>query len=329
MTSKHRLHPSPSARDLRPLGLPGAIALALLAAVATSTFATADTPPPPPSERAPEIRLAGTVVTLPIVMVREFPFVEASVAGVSGKLMLDTGFEQALSINDNRVPVSDGRPIGTGFFGSGQTFTIRLVPELHDINIGGLYYPRATVVQAQDARLLEGITPDFIGWIGYHAFASHALKLDYRNLRATFYEHGAAEYLEGERVVAELPFETRSLPNIPIMAGGVGDMSIITSWDTGMNGALYTSEAGKARMLEEGLLTPSQAEPDTFDLHGLQLNGHAMPVVRGLDIYTEPSPAAGPIGITEPHHLALGFGLLHHYKTVWDYQQRRIYLLER
>lgn len=262
-------------------------------------------------------------------MVREFPFIEGSIAGVTGKLMLDTGMEQALTVNDHRVPMSGGRTIGTGFFGSGQTFAVRLMPELADIRIGGLIYPRATAVPTQDARLLEGITPDFIGWLGHHAFATHALKLDYRNARATFYKEGEANYLKGERVIAHLPFEIRKLPNHPVMAARIGDMAVVATWDTGQYGTLYTSEETKARLLKEGRLTPSPTIPDGFDLHGLQLNGHDMPVVRGITVEIEPSPAAVPTGITEPDELAIGYALLHQFKTVWDYQQRRIYLLER
>jgi opacity protein-like surface antigen len=312
--------------------------LAAMALLAAATPASADdaTPIPPRSERAPEIRLAGEIVTLPIVMVQEFPFIEGSIAGVSGKLMFDTGNEQALTINDHRVPISGGRAIGTGFFGSGQTFTIRLVPELRDIVIGGLAFPSATLVTVQDARLLERITPDFIGWVGHHAFAGYALKLDYRALTATFYRHvaGAGEgrepgYLQGEQVIAELPFETRTLPNHPIIPGRIGEMEVTSSWDTGQQGSLYTTAEGKARLLAEGLLIPWPSDPDLFDLHGVQLDGHAMPVIRGIDVATDPSPSAAAIGITETHRLSIGYGLLHQFKTVWDYELERIYLLAR
>ncbi|MEG3191590.1 hypothetical protein [Lysobacter sp. D1-1-M9] len=304
-------------------------ALTLLAALTTSAYADSDIPVPPRSERASEIRLTDKITTLPIVMVREFPFIEGTVAGVEGKFMLDTGAQDSLSINDNRVPVLDARTIGSGFFGSGQTFKIRLVPELQDIRIGGLIYPRATAVESMDARLLEGITPDFIGWIGYNAFSGHAMKLDYQNLRATFYRHGEADYLESERVVAELPFETRKLPNHPIQAGRIGEMDVVTSWDTGQHGNLYTSEEGKARLLREGRLTPSPTKPDSFDLHGLRLNGHTMPSIPSIAVHTTHSPAAAPIGISEADWLVLGYALLHQFKTVWDYDRQRIYLLER
>ena len=319
---------APSARLLHELGKVGATAL--LAAIAAPLLAAGDIVRPPRSEEAPEVRLTEKVVTLPIVMVREFPFIEGSAAGVSGKFMLDTGIESALSINDHRVPVTDARTIGKGFFGSGQTFEIHLVPEVRDVHIAALSYPSVTRVTSKDSRLLENdITPDFIGWFGYTAFANYAMKLDYRTLRATFYRQGEADYLMGERVIAELPFETRKLPNIPIMPGSVGDIPVITDWDTGQYGIFYTSEEGKARLLKEGRLTPSKEKPDRLDLHGWELNGHPMPDLKGIEVKTTPFPAAAPIGITEPDVLSLGYNILSQFKTVWDYPGKRIYLLAR
>lgn len=312
----------------RPFGpILGAAVLALSAMTFTPVLADPAPLSPPVAQQAPEVRLTGEIVTLPIVMVREYPFVEASIAGVAGKLMLDTGYQGALIVNDHRVPLTGGRAIGSGFFGSGQTFEVRLVPEVLNVQIGGLVYPRVTEVRTQDARLLENITPDFIGWFGYEAFATHALKLDYRALQATFYAAGG-DYLAGERMVAELPFETRNLPNTPLMAGSLGDMSFVVSWDTGQYGALYTTEAGKARLLGDGRLTPSATDPDAFDIHGLEIDGHLLPVISAVEVRTEPSPASGSIGITEADHLTLGYGLLRQFKTVWDFPQKRIVLLE-
>ncbi|WP_395943445.1 hypothetical protein [Brevundimonas sp.] len=302
-------------------------AFALSAMISTPALADQDTSAPPVSEQAPEVRLTGEVVTLPIVMVREYPFIEASIAGVAGKLMLDTGYRGALVVNDHRVPVAGGRTIGSGFFGSGQTFEVRLMPEVLDVRIGGLAYPRVTEVRTQDARLLESITPDFLGWFGFEAFGTHALKLDYRALQASFYAEGG-DYLAGERIVADLPFEIRRLPNMPLMTGGLSDMRIVVSWDTGQYGALYTTEAGKARLLSEGILTPSATDPDAFDVHGLDINGHRLPVIPAVEVRTEPSPASGSIGITEADHMTLGYGLLQQFKTVWDFPQGRIILLE-
>lgn len=301
--------------------------LALSLAMPSLVRAQSDGPSNPVSMLAPEVRLPPGIVTLPIVMVEEYPFIEASIEGVVGKLMLDTGYQGALIVNDHRVPLKGGKTTSSGFFGSGQTFVVRVVPEVRDVGIGELLYPNVTNVRTQDARLLESITPDFIGWFGYEAFSTHALKLDYRTMRASFYPEGT-DYLAGERAVADLSFETRRLPNTPLMAGRIGNMPFVVSWDSGQYGALYTTEAGRARLLRDGGLIPAAKNPAAFDVHGLQLDGHELPTILAVEVRTKPSPAAGSIGITEADHLTIGYGLLKQFKTVWDFRRKRIVLLQ-
>lgn len=311
-------------RLIVPIVLPCAAAVAI--ALSSTYRSDAAAALPPATSRAPELRLPRKEVTFPIVLIDEYPFIAGRIAGVGGKLMLDTGYAHALTINEHRVPVGEALTVGKGHFGSGQAFVARLVRRVRDVRIGPLGFGAVTWVAAQDARLLETITPDFLGWFGYEAWAGHALKLDYRRLRATFHPHGAGDYLAGERVVAELAFTTRKLPNHPIIAAQLGEQPLVTVWDTGQYGALFISAADKARMLAAGRLTPSATEAERFDLHGLRLGPGLVVDIAAVEVETTPFAAAGPIGITEPRVLTIGYGLLRHHKTVWDFDRRRLLL---
>lgn len=301
-------------------------ALAILAVTAEPAYASPDVKAPPASARAPEIRLPAKTVTLPIVMVREFPFIEGEIAGVKGKLMLDTGMQDGLVINDHRVPLTGGAKIGTGHFGSGQTFDIRLHAAVPDIRVGNLRHLRATNVRSQDARMLEKITPDFLGWVGFNFFADHAIKIDYRRLEVTFYEADDESFIVGEKVIAILPFETRKLPNIPVLPARIGDLDAIVTLDTGMYGSLNIPEEKKARLIASGHLKPA-SEPDAHDLSGVRLAEMIDGSFPALEVEEGPSPSAKSVGITEDTELELGFVFLRNYKTVWDYRQKRVYLL--
>ena len=308
---------------------PGLVLAALVAALPPGRArADPDRPVPPVSQRAPELRLGEGTVTLPIVMIGEYPFVEGAISGVEGKLMLDTGYEGALTVNDHRVPIRDGKTIGTGFFGSGQTFEVRLVPQLTDVRIAHLTFGQVSDTTTQDARLLEAITPDFLGWLGYTAFATHVLELDYRRLTATFHAPGRLEALAGGRIIAELAYETRRLPNHPLITGTLGDLEVLTSWDTGQHGSLYTTEETKARLFADGRLVPSAADPEAWDLMGLELDGRPMPTIPAISVEIGPSPSARAKGVTEAHELVLGYAFLRQFRTVWDFPGRRILLLE-
>ena len=54
-----------------------------------------------------------------------------------------------------------------------------------------------------------------------------------------------------------------------------------------------------------------------------------MPSIPSIAVHTTPSPAGAPIGINETDWLVLGYAALHQFKTVWDYERRLLYLLER
>lgn len=279
------------------------------------------------AERAPEFRLKGDRVVLPIVMVREFPFLEGELSGVKGKLMLDTGVDQALTVNDHRVPLTEGHPDGKGHFGSGEVFQTRINPVVPDIAIGALRYQRATQVPSQDATQLERITPDFIGWIGFYFWQGYAMKLDYARSEVTFYKGPSEEYLAGEKVLAAIPFETRKLPNQPLVHVRIGSVDAMAAFDTGQYGTLFTDEQTKALLVKEGTL--SNERDAAFDLNGLAMDGKSLPNIAKITVSTSAFPASEPIGIVEKNILTIGYGFLSQYKTVWDYRSHTIYLLAR
>jgi hypothetical protein len=306
-------------------GIARCVAFILLA---TSCGVSGQAPVVPKPDRAPEFRLSGDRVVLPIVMVRDYPFVEGQVEGVKGKLMLDTGLDQALSLNDHRISLPGGKTIGTGQFGSGQTFAIRLNAAVENVQTGSLHFARVTHVQSQDATQLEHITPDFIGWIGYYFWQGYALKLDYKRSQTSFYRGSPKAYLAGEKVLAIIPFEVGKLPNHPLVHIRIGGIDATAAFDTGQYGAIFTDEASKARLLTTGVLKAGR-DDGSYDLDSIDLGDHHLPGVKGVEVSTDPFPPASAIGTTTRTVVTIGYGFLRQYKTVWDYREKRIYLLAR
>lgn len=303
----------------------------LLALLIASPALAQDRPRGP--AMAPEFRLRGETVSIPFVMVGEFPFVEAKVNGVKGKLMLDTGSGEALALNHNHLALPEGRDIGQGQFGSGQTFKIVLRPRVESVRLaGGLAYGPVTMVRSQDASLLEGITPDFLGWLGHWFWDGYAVKLDYKAGRATFYKGGPKAFLRGERLVAALPFSLPKLPNHPVISTRIGDAEFQTLFDTGQYGHLYADAPTLERLKSQGELSPVEGEDHPVDIKAVRFqDGPAVAIAR---LPTSPieaaAPFAKPIGVEEsPRVLSLGYAFLQQYKTVWDYPNKTLYLLAK
>jgi hypothetical protein len=307
-----------------------AAALAMTSAFAVPAAVAQEVPHG--AEIAPEFRLKGDVVSIPFVMVREFPFVEAKIAGVNGKLLLDTGAFEALVLNHNHIKLPEGRVIGRGAFGSGQTYEKVLRPSVDDLRLaGGLTYGRVTTFRSQDAAQLERITPDFLGWLGYSFWDGYAVKVDYKASKATFYKGGPKAFLKGETVVAAIPFETRDLPNNPVLVAKIGDADFETILDTGQYGNIFADAATLERLTAAGAIKPVVGEEGSVDVKAVQFSkGPAIPLAK---IATHPIEGAAPfakaIGVSSPRIMSLGYAFLQQYKTVWDYPNKTLYLLKR
>lgn len=310
--------------------LTAAIALTLASALAVPAAVAQDVPRG--AEIAPEFRLKGDVVSIPFVMVREFPFVEAEINGVKGKLLLDTGIFEALALNHNHLKLPEGRVIGRGAFGSGQTYEKVLRPSVDNVRLaGGLSYSRVTTFRSQDAAQLERITPDFLGWLGYLFWDGYAVKVDYKASKATFYKGGPKAFLKSETLVAAIPFETRALPNNPVLVAKIGDTDFETVLDTGQYGNIFANAATLERLTAAGAIKPAADEDGAVDVKAIQFSkGPAIPLAK---IATHPIEGAAPfakaIGVTSPRIMSLGYAFLQQYKTVWDYPNKTLYLLKR
>jgi hypothetical protein len=306
-----------------------AVAIALAAPVAPAAHAVPAEVPP--AKIAPEFRLRGDIVSIPFVMVREFPFVEAEVNGVKGKLMLDTGALEALSLNQNPIKLPEGRVIGRGSFGSGQTYEMVMRPSVDDVRLAGaLTYGRVTTFISQDAAQLERITPDFLGWLGYWFWEGYAVKFDYKASKATFYKGGPKAFLRGETVVAAIPFETPRLPNDPVLVARIGDADFETILDTGQYGSIFADATTLEHLKANGEIKPVAGEDNPVDVEALRFSeGPAIPLAK---LATHPSEGATPfakaMGVASPRIISLGYAFLRQYKTVWDYPNKTLYLLQ-
>jgi hypothetical protein len=282
--------------------------------------------------------LTEDIISLPIVMVREFPFVAATVNGVPGKLMFDTGKREALSLNYHKTPLKDGKVVG----GSGPNEQ-RLYPEVAAVDLaGGPSYRSIPYVMGEDLSFMEEkITPDFLGFIGQDFYRGYLFKLDYKANRITFYRRTktrrqSKDYLFGEGVIAVVGFMTYKSPTRMLIPVTIGGINFIGAFGTGMEGAVYMTKATQASLTEQRLLTPAPDRGDSFyDIAGISptpgfsLTPGFKAAVSGIQVFNKAAPdPRGLTGAPEPNIIQFGYAFLRQYKTVWDFSESRIYLLK-
>ncbi|WP_432713669.1 hypothetical protein [Pedobacter sp.] len=285
--------------------------------------------------------LHGDIVVLPITLVNAFPFISVEVNGVKGKFMFDTGLSLAMTINENMVKLPAKKLEGDGKFGSGQSYKVSTNDTIAEVKFSnGLTYRNLLNIRSSNYDFLQKkITPDMIGYIGHDFFKGYIFKIDYLKRKITFYKNtpqrkATKDFLNDEKVISIVNFETRGLPNHPMVKVKIGKVDLIGSFDTGQYGILQLEQNAEKELKATSHVIPIGLDGDDDDIINVNNILIGETFKTSLDgIYpismesTEPFRKA--LKITESSYICFGYRFLDKYKTIWDYEAKKIYIVER
>ncbi|WP_133177626.1 hypothetical protein [Chitinophaga parva] len=284
-------------------------------------------------------RLHGDSIVFPLTLVNAYPFVSVEVNGVQGKFMFDTGLNSDLEINDNAVDLPGKKAVKTGQVGSGQSFMLNINDTIAQVRFkNGLTYQHLRHITSANFDFLQrNITPDCIGYIGHHFFDGYIFKLDYLKRKLTFYKatdqrKTVKDFLNGEKVLAILHFETRRLPNHPMVRVRIGNVDLLGSFDTGQYGLIQLdSEAAKTLEASSLLIQDGNDSNDDpiVNVNDIVLDGNFQTSLKGIYPFTyeQTAPFRKGMQIREASYICFGYRFFEQYKTVWDYEEKKIYVL--
>jgi len=285
--------------------------------------------------------LQGDSIAFPITLVNAYPLISAEVNGVKGKFMFDTGSRPAFSLNEGAVKLPDRKEVRKGIAGSGQSFMIHVNDTIASIKFNnGIAYHNLFQIESSNYDFLQrNITPDFLGFIGHDFFTGYIFKLDYLRKKITFYKNTeirktSKDFLKNENVLAIISFETRALPNHPLIKVKVGNTDILASFDTGQYGLLQLEDKARKKLTEESLLRSiglDGNDDELVNIYDVEMGGVFKTTLKGIHPFTldQTAPFRKAIQITEPNYMSIGYRFFDQYKTVWDYDEKKIYVLER
>lgn len=282
-----------------------------------------------------EMKLTDDTYTFKLKVIQYFPFIGIRINDIEGLAMFDTGNEERLVINRNRVKEPAGTKIGVGAAGSGQTFDVYRLDTVDSIILGnGLKYQHVQHLLSFDIGFIETITPDMLGFIGYNFFSGYLFKLDYANGLLTFYKDTPErkkekDFLKNENIIAVLDFETRQQPNQPVIKCKIGGVDFTGSFDTGTKGTISLSDSLQKELSKRGVLKLSDSTPEVL-INEIELQGNVKVNAVHADYFPQiKTQGSGAIGMNEENTLTIGYSFLSQFKTVWDYEQKKIYLLKK
>jgi hypothetical protein len=317
------------------------LALALLCATACFSLASAQTTAPPPAAGVRQrpgaadlnrkVHLTGDLSTLPLVLVGGYPFLEGEVNGIKGKLLFDVGEKDSFALNSHKITPPNGKVIGSGYFGSGQTFTVSSFPVVDELKLaGGPDFTAVPSVRGSSGQQLEdNITPDFIGWIGIAFFDGYVVKLNYQRPSVTFYKNdapgaGKQAALKGEKVLQVIHFDNAGHPNLLTLPVMIGDLPFVANIDTGSHDTLWFTPELMEKMKAAGTL---YCTTDECTLSNVSIDNHVISLKSHTDLIEGKASISDQIGHPNDNIMTLGYEFLNKYKTVWDFQDQTLTLL--
>ena len=284
--------------------------------------------------------LHGDSIIFPLVLINGYPFISGSVNGVSGKFMFDTGYRTSMSLNDNLIDLPDKKTKSTGITGSGHGFKTNTNDTIREVKFtNGIIYRNLENISSGNYDFLQKyITPDCLGYVGHDFFTGYLFKLDYIHRKVTFYKSSAErnkhkDFLRGENVLAVVCFENRKLPNHPMVKLSIDGISVLGAFDTGQNGLLQLDEPSGKILKGRGSVRISGIDSggDTIlTVKNLIIDGKYKFTLKGVELSSLKGTQVirRELAINEPNLMNLGYRFLSQFKTIWDYANNKIYLLE-
>ena len=279
-------------------------------------------------------------VVFPITLINAYPFISGEVNGITGRFMFDTGIQSAININDNAVKLPGKKEVSKGKVGSGQSFTVSMNDTISEVKFknGTAYHNLLNIKSANYDFLQKNITPDIIGYIGYDFFKGYIFKLDYLRRKITFYKNterrkSSKDFLKDEKVLAIINFETRGLPNHPMVHVKIGNTDLLGSFDTGQYGLLQLEDQAEKNLKAGSLVTPAGIDGsggELINVNDIVIGGTFKTNLKGIIPFSfeKTEPFRKALQIEEPSFICFGYRFLDQYKTVWDYDEKKIYVLE-
>jgi len=283
-------------------------------------------------------KLTGDIITIPISLIDAYPMIAGEVNGVKGKFFFDTGLKTAIEINENVVPLDRDKmkAYRESRTGSNQIFKMSMNESINEVKlINGLKFENLKNIQSGNFQHIQNITSvDCLGYIGYDFFHGYIVKLDYLRRRLIFYKNSLEreknkDFLADEIVVAVLDFDISNAQNHPVINARIGDLELQVSMDTGQFGCLQVTEEGKATLEKQNSLR--QLSPKLVNVKDITLDNKFTTKLKGMYLITDDSfsHVKKHINIRTDNYMSIGHRLLDEFNTVWDFENKKLYLLER
>jgi hypothetical protein len=114
----------------------------------------------------------------------------------------------------------------------------------------------------------------------------------------------------------------------------IGGVDFLGSFDTGQYGLIQLEDSAAKVLKKKKLLVDAGKngyDDETVNVNNIVINGSLKLSVKGIAPFSleQTAPFRKGMQITEPNYICFGYRFFEQYKTVWDYDDKKIYVLEK
>jgi hypothetical protein len=272
-------------------------------------------------------------IILPFSIVDGYIFIDGQVGEISGKFMFDTGNPFGVFLNNNYVKLDTTNFFNSGNAGSGQKLKLyKSAIEKIDVANQFKFEKLSNVVHADFAFIEEGITANFLGFIGFEFLKNYEFVINYNLKEIHLYlldEKGdhLMTNITNENIIATLNFNTTSDEQIPTVEIFSAGQKINLSFDTGAPGSLKLTKQSANKLRKAGNLIEinnnSRAKEKEFKTTYFTLRGANYETTSIGDIINLPFSEG------KKNELMCGYNFLKNYLSVWNYKKKTLTLIKR
>ncbi len=268
--------------------------------------------------------------TVPFRIAQNAIIVDAAVNGRSVALMFDTGFGAAIDLSDD---VNIGKPTGVmnlvDFVGSFQAPTVKIT----SLKLGGMTIDAKNLSEAVVGRenFSESYGMHCDGIMGFEALKSNVFGINYEHARFDFYPSSMdiskwtpdnkrtflAKLLPTGHSSMEMAVETSTGKRL-VLALDTGNAFYATTHGDVLARVGLWDETASPKFMKESWVASGPVGSWALKLKDVKIFG--VPVAASVwDVIDRPSATAEGDG-------TVGFGFLHNFNLIVDYDRRRVWL---
>jgi hypothetical protein len=270
---------------------------------------------------------------LPFHLINGYILIPAKVNNTMGKFLFDTATEFPFFFNRHYLSLQKDKFLGKGKAASGQILELYIQNEaITSLQLDGdVHFEELKNLPHADFSFLEvGITPDFLGTMGYGFVHNYAFLINYDHQNITFYPLNRplpAQLTEAKNIIATMHYTPTGaygkMPQIPLQ---IAQHRLSGFMDTGNLGTLELTPELRDQLIREGKL-----HIETGSHLSATYAPHIRATLKGLHYQGIPLDTVYNLHFTvgKENRVGMGYQFLRNYQTLWNYQQQTVTLLKR